>query len=218
MSSRVEGWTTLSVWPHLCSHAVSILGVERWDGGTQREVKVGAQGHRADKLPYTTFIESRVIRAGTEGKEGEGFCLAAQLCSRREARHGRVPRQTGSRMYARVPTGSRLWEAEGQWSGLHNLQPKKPEIRVSWEGLTGQISEDKNDFQSSAHHLCRQLSPLPPPGLGLDFFQPMHSRTEHPVIWVLRKRIRVIPDANTYLHSGRSLLQVWKQNMDSVRG
>lgn len=146
--------------------------------------------------------------------------MAAQHRSlpRREGRDRRVFRQTGNHTYVRLSTGSRLWEAEGQRPGLHYLQPGEPAISVTCEGSTGQISENEDDFRSSSHRLCRQLSPLPPTGLGLDFFQPMQSRTEHPVTWGLRKRPKVNPQANLCRHPGRSLLQVWKQNLDSLRG
>lgn len=46
----------------------------------------------------------------------------------------------------------------------------------------------------------------------------MQSRTEHPVTWGFRKTPKVSPQANLCRHSGRSLLQVWKQNLDGLRG
>lgn len=41
------------------------------------------------------------------------------------------------------------------------------------------MSEDKDLFQPSSHHLGRQLSLLPLVGLGQAFSLPMYLRTEH---------------------------------------
>ena len=157
-------------------------GFHSCGGGTWREVKICAQDHTADKPSCTAPISGAVRGAGTEGKEGMGFFMAAQHCSRprRGGRDGRrIFNLRGGHTFVQVSTRLRFWEKEGQEPRVYCLHPMKPAAWLSWEGAPGQRSEDKDIFRSSPHLLCRQRSPLPLVGLGLAFSRPLHLRTEH---------------------------------------